>query len=53
MWEDIRDIKAPARYGHTCCYLASKIYMFGGHDNSNALNEIQALTFKEELKEQN
>ena len=52
-WEDIPDIKAPARYTHTCCYIASKIYMFGGYDNSAALNEIQALPFKEEIKEQN
>ena len=51
-WEDIPDIKAPARFYITCCYLASKIYMFGGYTNSNQLNEIQALPFKEEIKEQ-
>ena len=52
-WENIPDHKAPARYYHTCCYLAGKIYMFNGHNNSAVLNEIQALPFKEEIKEQN
>ena len=40
MWEDIREIKAPGRNAHSCCYLNEKIYMFGGYDGSNYLSQI-------------
>ena len=52
-WETIPEIKGPGRRLHGCCFVAGKIYMFGGQHGNALLRDVQVLPFHEDLEAQN